>query len=352
MSNIDMGNPPNVGTLSILASGGVAYVPWLPLRPRAARPEGIKPDIATVPVGNMYIGVGVYNNPPIPESGTADVLSGSWLPVSVEAKEPKPSKPKNSTIIVPYRTVYGPKRPPSYKHMLLVQGIKGAIVAPHQSECIEVLRSGDEVLLLVNANCAFTVTALNGQAMELTVTGGKASYTLKPTQDTQVEAQCDPTAATFNQRPVVLPPDVDGDREIFELWHKVSFTGLEHLFDESSEDKEWLELLGTTVKAMYPRWSRRIAHIYPEPPYRGVCIPLSAATHNSPNHGSQWAIDSQYFAGFYDACGINADLGAGAMPASRLLMRCLYEMVWLSKAPKAEHPQEGSVLLTIPALFD
>ena len=353
MTTVDVGNPPNVGTISLY--GNVAtYDTFLPLRPRVARPEGVKPDIATVPVGNMYLGVGVYNNPPLPDEGEPDLLHGAWLPVRVEAKDPKPSKPKHSTLLVPYRTVFGPKRPQAYKQLFLVRGIKGAIVAPPASECIEVLRSEGEALLLVNSGCAFQVTTLeDGTVLELSVIGEKLESKLRLVLPAMVAAaQHESMAVGFNQRPAELQPDVDKDRAIFELWHKLSFGGIEYLFSETNEDKEWLELLGTTVKAMYPRWGKRIAHIYPEPPYRGVCIPLSAATCNSPNHGSQWAIDTQYFAGFYDACGINADLGAGAMPASRLLMRCLYEMVWLSKAPKSEHPQEGSVLLTIPALFD
>ena len=353
MITVDVGNPPNVGTIDLSALGAATYDAWLPLRPRVARPEGVKPDIATVPVGNMYIGVGVYSNPPLPDQGEPDLLRGAWLPVRVEAKDPKPSKPKHSTLLVPYRTVFGPKRPQAYKQLFLVRGIKGAIVAPPASECIEVLRSENEALLLVNWGCVFQVTSIYGAVLELSVVGDKLNLNLAPVPPAMVAAtQHEATAVGFNQRPAELQPDVDKDRAIFELWHKLSFGGIEYLFAETNEDKEWLELLGTTVKAMYPRWSKRIAHIYPEPPYRGVCIPLSAATCNSPNHGSQWAIDTQYFAGFYDALGVNADLGANAMPASRLLMRCLYEMVWLSKAPKSEHPEEGSVLLTIPALFD
>ena len=352
MTTVDVGNPPNVGTITVGGSFAT-FDTFLPLRPRVARPEGVKPDIATVPVGNMYLGVGVYNNPPLPDQGEPDLLHGAWLPVRVDAKDPKPSKPKHSTLLVPYRTVFGPKRPQAYKQLFLVRGIKGAIVAPPASECIEVLRSEGEALLLVNSGCAFQVTTLDGTVLELSVIGEKLECQPRLVPQAMIAAtQHESTAIGFNQRPAELQPDVDKDRVIFELWHKLSFGGIEYLFAENNEDKEWLELLGTTLKAMYPRWGKRIAHIYPEPPYRGVCIPLSAATCNSPNHGSQWAIDTQYFAGFYDACGINADLGAGAMPASRLLMRCLYEMVWLSKAPKSEHPQEGSVLLTIPALFD
>ena len=351
MINVDVGNPPNVGTITVGGSFAT-FDTFLPLRPRVARPEGIKPDIATVPVGNMYLGVGVYNNPPLPDQGEPDLLHGAWLPVRVEAKDPKPSKPKHSTLLVPYRTVFGPKRPQAYKQLLLVRGIKGAIVAPPASECIEVLRSEDEALLLVNSGCAFQVTALDGTVLELSVIGEKLECQPRLGHPTMVAAtQHESTAVGFNQRPAELQPDVDKDRAIFELWHKLSFGSNNELTEHNPEDRDWLELLGTTLKSMYPRWSKRIAHIYPEPPYRGVCIPLSAATYNSPNHGSQWAIDSQYFGGFYDACGINAALGASAMPASRLLMRCLYEMLWLSKAPKSEHPQEGSALLTIPALF-
>ena len=352
MTTVDVGNPPNVGTITVGGSFAT-FDTFLPLRPRVARPEGVKPDIATVPVGDMYLGVGVYNNPPLPDQGEPDLLHGAWLPVRVEAKEPKANKPKHSTLLVPYRTVFGPKRPQAYKQLFLVRGIKGAIVAPPASECIEVLRSEDEALLLVNSGCAFQVTALDGTVLELSVIGEKLECQPRLGHPTMVAAtQHESTAVGFNQRPVELQPDVDKDRAIFELWHKLSFGSRNELAEHNPEDKDWVELLGTTLKAMYPRWSKRIAHIYPELPYRGVCIPLSAATCNSPNHGSQWAIDSQYFAGFYDACGVNADLGANAMPASRLLMRCLYEMVWLSKAPKSEHPQEGSVLLTIPALFD
>ncbi len=352
MATLDVGNPPNVGTITLHSNSSASYVPWLPLRPRSVRPTGTKPDIATVPVGGMYLGVGVYNNPPLPSDGEPDILTGAWLPVRVESKDPKPNKPKHSTLLVPYRTVFGQKRPHAYKQLFLVRGIKGAIVAPPVSECIEVLRSEGEALLLVNSGCTFQVTTLSDAVLDLRVVDNVLDNVMQSGSPTLIAATQHEATLGASKRALELDAEVDRGIAAYELWHRLSFGSNDELLALNPDELDWITLLGSTLKAMYPRWGKRIAHIYPEPPYKGVCLPLRAATSNSTSYGSQWAIETQYFTGFYDACGVDADIGSGAMPAGRLLMRCLYEMVWLSKTPKTEHPQEGSVLLTIPAMFD
>lgn len=346
----DMSNPPNVGTINLY--GDVAsYDAHLPLRPRRARPEGQSPDIASVAVGHLYIGVGAYNNPPLPPEGEPDYLQGAWLPIVVESKN---VGQQPATIVVPYSTVFGRKRPPAYKQLLLVKGVKGAVIAPPSSDCVEVLRSNGEVLLLVNQGCTFQVTANSGKAHTVWVADGAVHTVLAAepyvTADTG-EFDVGQLVQTYHHKPKPPPAPVEPDYSVdFEYWKRLSMS--DDWFAENSPDKDWLELLCTTLKSMYPRWHKRVAHVYPEPPHGGICIPLTAATYQSPTYGSQWAIDSQYFAGYYDGCNINAELAAGAMPASRLLMRCIYEIYWLSKAAKSEHPEEGSVLLTVPSLLN
>ena len=345
----DSSNPPNVGTVTLY--GKVAtYDAHLPLRPRRARPEGQSPDIASVMVGHLYIGVGAYNNPPLPPQGEPDYLTGAWLPIVVESKTPGQQA---ATIVVPYSTVYGRKRPPTYKQLLLVKGVRGAVIAPPSSECMEVLRSNEEVLLLVNSGCTFKVTANDGRAYTLWVADGAvntvASAEPYVTVDTG-EFDVSQLVQAYHSKPKTPQAQAEPDySKDFEYWKSLAMK--DDWFAESSPDKDWLELLCTTLKSMYPRWHKRVSHVYPESPDKAVCLPLTAATYQSPTYGSQWAIDSQYFAGYYDGCNINAELAAGAMPASRLLMRCIYEIYWLSKAAKSKHPEKGSVLLTLPAML-
>jgi hypothetical protein len=345
MLNIDAANPANCYTVSLGKNGATTSF-FLPLHQRGNSPDG-SPEIARVKVGTMYLGVGVYNNPAI---GNPDVLSGAWLPIKIERKEPKPGAPGSQVLLVPYNTVYGQKRPVRYKQLILIQGVKGAIVAPHSSECSEVLRSGNEVLILVNSGCSFQVTRVDGTTASIYI-DSSGTHVLNATSMGGADwSEYEITQGTF-AAPVPTPPPPPPDNGVwFELWKMLSYP--EGWDKGDSEDKEWLELLFTTLKAMYPRWSPRISHVYPELPHKGVCRPLTASTYQSPSFSSQWAIDSQYFAGFYDALRINEDLAAGSMPPSRLLMRCLYEIYWLSKAPGHEHPQAGSVLLTIPSLLD
>ena len=341
----DLANPPNCFTVVLHEGISAITSDFLPLCPRSYAADG-NPEIARVKVGRMYIGVGVYNNPDI---GEPDVLSGAWLPTRIERKDPKPGAKTSHVLLVPYRTVFGSKRPPAYKQLILVRGMKGSVIAPPSSECVEVLRSDVEVLLLVNSGCSFQVTKVNGDAVTVFI-GQNGKAVVVPAVETLMPTQW--SDFTVQKHSGSTPPaqSVEDNTEIFETWKRLS-TDVD-MFSENSPDKDWLELLYVTLKSMYPRWSKRVAHVYPERPYQGVCLPLTAATYQSPTYGSQWAIDSQYFAGYYDASGINQELGAGAMPANRLLMRCIYEMYWLSKAPKSEHPEPGSVLLTVPSLLN
>lgn len=346
-SPLDLANPPNCYTV-VLGKSGAAHITseFLPLHPRGRSADG-SAEIARVKVGNMYIGVGVYNNPEIADP---DVLSGAWLPTKIERKEPKPGTASSQVLIVPYRTVFGPKRPQRYKQLILLRGVKGSILAPPSSECSEVLRYGAEVLILVNSGCSFQVTKIDGTNASIYI-DSSGTHVVNSTGMGGVDWSDYVVTNNLFSPPEPAPAPIIPDNTVwFELWKQLSFpAGWD---GENSVDKDWLELLFTTVKAMYPRWSPRIAHVYPELPYKGVCRPLTASTSQSPTFSSQWSIDSQYFSGFYDASKVNEELAAGSMPASRLLMRCLYEILWLSKSPVHDHPQAGSVLLTVPSLLD
>lgn len=316
---------------------------WLPLRPRGINPDG-STQLAAVAIGDAFLCVGAYNNPPI---GDPDVLTGAWLPIEVTIKAPKIGKSPRQLLIVPYDSLYGHRKPKQRRMFVLLKGVIGALAATSSSEVVEYVRNNGEVLLTINAGCSLQATTINGTVQATFNADCSVLFQDVPTIATTVALAGSTPTPPLPAAPVQPAPDEVSD--IFEIWKRLSIS--EGWLVDGSQDKDWLQLLCTTLKAMYPRWSKRVAHVYPEPPWQSVCLPLTAATHQSPTYGSQWAIDSQYFAGFYDATGVNADLAAGSMPANRLLMRCIYEMYWLSKVPAGAILSVNDVRLTVPSML-
>lgn len=337
-------NKPNIFTVN-LEDG--SYVDYLPLHKRSLNQFG-QPELARVQVGEGYVGIGVLYTPPI---NTPDVLRGGWYPVQVQRKRAATenggsSKPQ--TLFVPMHTVYGDKRPPQHKQVILVNGVQGSVAAPTSSEVVEVFRDGNSVLLTVNEGCKFYCKPTNGRFTGVCI-DPEFGLQFFEAEEPVVQAVPQPAEPAVKQlapaQPVQQPVIAD-----LELWKQLSYP--EGWDSDESPDKEWLDLLFVTLKAMANRWIPRIQHVYPELPYKGVCRPLAAATYQSTQYSTQWNIDSQYFAGFYEGSLVGSELDISFMPPNRLLMRCLYEAHWLARAPKSQHPEPCSVLLTLPAFLD
>ena len=269
-------------------------------------------ELARLPVGKCYVGVMSHYNARVTE---IDKIRGGWVPVTVK----KLGKPPIQ-LLCPRDTLFGRNHVQTrIKDLILIKGLVGIPVAPETSGMTIEVRSLDECLITIIEGASFVV---QHEGVE---------HNLRITLDGQLK---DGNSMTDVEKAV-------------DVWIR-SCVSVQVMDTHAT----FVWALRNTMVRMLPQWGAKVFDMLPIKPWDAVCLPLSNRTHRS-DEAPQWEEQLSTFADYYHDTGINGQYAVGSMPASRLMMRCIYEAVYADYCigTDTKMPASDSINWTLNALL-